>query len=59
VIAERDALQERISALEAEEPEPPAETGNLVNTLQGLLVGLGLGITFAAVLFTRGRNATT
>ncbi|MCU0511967.1 MAG: cytochrome c3 family protein [Anaerolineae bacterium] len=55
ITAERDALQSRVLALEAAQAEPAADS-NLIPTLQGLLVGLGLGMTLGIVFFTRRQS---
>ncbi len=60
LVAQRDELQKRIIELETEiEEQPATENDGFISTLQGLLVGLGFGITFAAVFFTRSRRGAT
>ncbi|MBI5669227.1 MAG: hypothetical protein HZC41_14585 [Chloroflexi bacterium] len=54
ILAERDALQKRVAELEAEVDTAPAETTpNTVQLTQGLIIGLGLGLTLALVFIPR------
>lgn len=56
--AERDALQARLNELEAQQSASVGpEHGELVPVLQGLLLGLGLGLTVAVVFFSRRQTA--
>lgn len=57
LLEEREVLEERVSELEAEiialETEEPEEAVNFVLLTQGLIVGLGLGITLVWILMRR------
>jgi formate-dependent nitrite reductase cytochrome c552 subunit len=56
ISAERDALRAQLTQLENNQTALPQDDGGLTRILQGLLVGLGLGITLAVVFFSRGRG---
>lgn len=60
IISERDDLQRRVTELETEVSNVETQTGTSpVQLTQGLIIGLGLGITLALVLiprFTRSNN---
>lgn len=54
IIAERDELQKRLAELETEVRTAEADAGtNPIQLTQGLIIGLGLGITLALVLIPR------
>lgn len=56
VRAERDALQQRVSELESTESNATNDQASLIQLLQGLILGIGFGITGAAVFITRGNR---
>lgn len=54
IMSERDELQKRVAELETEITTAETETGtNSVQLTQGLIIGLGLGVTLALVLVPR------
>lgn len=54
ILAERDELQKRVNELEREAQTVEEPTGpNTIQLTQGLIIGLGLGITLALVLIPR------
>lgn len=53
IASERDQLRERASALESQISAAHEQTGISVQLTQGLIIGLGLGITLAVVLVPR------
>lgn len=54
---ERDRLAQQLAELQAARAaEPAAQEPNFVPLAQGLILGLGFGVTFAAVFITRGNN---
>jgi hypothetical protein len=55
LLEQRDDLQQRVQELEAAHATTE-QSDPLIPTLQGLLVGVGFGITLAAVFFTRGQR---
>ncbi|MBK8137117.1 MAG: cytochrome c3 family protein [Chloroflexi bacterium] len=57
--AERDELVTQVTELQLElESAPEAEQGDFVPLIQGLMLGLGFGVTFAAVFIARGSSRT-
>lgn len=57
---ERDRLAQQLADLQAvHAAEPEVQEGTFVPLAQGLLLGLGFGVTFAAVFITRGNQRHT
>lgn len=57
---ERNALQQRVNELEAQAGEQPeASQPSFTQLLQGLILGLGFGITAAAIFIARGNRQLT
>lgn len=55
--AERNALQQRVAELEAVQvTEVAAQDTNFLQLIQGLILGLGFGVTIAAVFIARGNR---